>query len=103
MNWKQAASLPLTSITVWEAIHEDAQPKPGQHILIYSAAGGVGSIAIQLAKLWGLHVTATASREETKKWVKELGADVVLDHHKPLKDQVKQSEYFDLCLNCSGR
>lgn len=101
LNWLQAASLPLTSITVWEAIFEDAKPQAGQKILIYSAAGGVGSIAIQLAKHWSLHVTATASRPETQKWVKELGADVVLDHHKPLKDQIKESDYFDLALNCS--
>jgi len=72
----------------------------GKRILITAAAGGVGSIAIQLCKLWGLHVTATAGRHETKVWVKQLGADNIIDHTKTFKDQIQSSEQlFDYCLN----
>ncbi|WP_419905744.1 zinc-binding alcohol dehydrogenase family protein [Kiloniella sp.] len=94
LSHAQAAALPLTSITAYEAffdrlgIDRDGANK-GQSILIIGAGGGVGSIGIQLAKLAGLRVIATASRPGTTAWVKELGADHVINHHENMVDQVR--------------
>ncbi len=94
LDWAQAAALPLTSITAWETLFDRLdvrKPVPGaaNAILIIGGAGGVGSIAIQLARqLTDLTVIATASRDETRSWVEDLGAHHVIDHRKPLADQV---------------
>ncbi len=94
LDWAQAAALPLTSITAWETLFDRLdvrKPVPGaaNAILIIGGAGGVGSIAIQLARqLTDLTVIATASRDETRGWVEYLGAHHVIDHRKPLADQV---------------
>jgi len=100
----KAASLPLTALTAWEGVYENFQLDnkniKGKKILITAAAGGVGSIAVELCKYWGFHVTATASRSETVEWVKKLGADVVINHHESFIKQIgDQSQYFDYCLN----
>lgn len=95
LDFAQAAALPLTSITAWEAMFDRLdvrRPVPGaaNAILIVGGAGGVGSIAIQLARqLTDLTVIATASREETQSWCRELGAHHVIDHRKPLAAQVE--------------
>jgi NADPH2:quinone reductase len=99
LDFAQAAAMPLTSITAWEAFHDRMKVQPGKRMLIISGAGGVGSIGIQLAKAAGLHVIATASRPESVAWVKELGADQVADHRKPLAQQVKEVDYV---ANFSG-
>ena len=65
----------------------------GKTILILSGAGGVGSMAIQFAKLAGLIVIATASRPETQEWCRSLGADYVIDHRQPIKDQLKAAGF----------
>lgn len=93
-----AAALPLTTITAYEMLFEHLQlhkqapettTTTKEVLLIVGAAGGVGSIMIQLAKaLTGATVIATASRESTQTWVKDLGADFVIDHSQPLKPQV---------------
>ncbi|MGV8842818.1 MAG: zinc-binding alcohol dehydrogenase family protein [Pseudomonas sp.] len=94
LSFAEAAALPLTTITAYEAffdrlsIDRDGADK-GQSVLIIGAGGGVGSIAIQLAKAAGLVIIATASRPETEKWVKELGADHVVNHRKPMVEQVR--------------
>lgn len=94
LTFAEAAALPLTTITAYEAffdrlgIDRDGADR-GQSILIVGGAGGVGSIGIQLAKRAGLTVIATASRPETIAWVKELGADHVVSHRKPLVEQVR--------------
>jgi alcohol dehydrogenase len=79
-----AAALPLTAITAWEALFERLAISRGQQggsVLVIGGAGGVGSIAIQLARqLTGLTVVATASRPESARWVTELGAHHVVDH-----------------------
>ncbi|GAB1582568.1 zinc-binding alcohol dehydrogenase family protein [Phyllobacterium phragmitis] len=91
----EAAALPLTAITAWEAMFDRLDVKksvPGaaNAILIIGGAGGVGSIAIQLARaLTDLTVIATASRPETRQWVKQLGAHHVVDHSKPLAAEVE--------------
>ena len=90
----EAAALPLTTITAYEAffdrlgIDRDGGSS-GQSILIIGAGGGVGSIGIQLAKHAGLVVIATASRPETEAWVKELGADHVVNHREDMIAQVR--------------
>lgn len=99
LDFAQAAAMPLTSITAWEAFHDRMKVQPGKSILIISGAGGVGSIGIQLAKQAGLRVIASASRPESVAWVRELGADQVVDHRKPLAQQVKQVDYV---ANFSG-
>ncbi|GLK55185.1 zinc-binding alcohol dehydrogenase family protein [Methylopila capsulata] len=94
LSFGEAAALPLTTITAWEALFDRldvAKPVPGaaRAVLIIGGAGGVGSIAIQLARrLTDLTVIATASRPETQGWVRELGAHHVIDHRQPLADQV---------------
>lgn len=95
LGFDAAAALPLTSITAWEALFdrlEVARPVVGaaNAIVIIGGAGGVGSIAIQLAKKRSnLIVIATASRPETQAWCRELGADHIIDHSKPLAAQVE--------------
>lgn len=78
----EAASLPLVSITAWEALITAAGMQPGQRVLIHAGAGGVGSIAVQLAKAKGAHVTATASAAKAA-LVRSLGADEVIDYRDP--------------------
>jgi len=95
LDFAAAAALPLTSITAYEALFDrlkvqDPVPGVANAILIIGGAGGVGSIAIQIARaLTDLTVIATASRPETQAWVKELGAHHVIDHSKPLAPQIE--------------
>jgi len=91
----EAAALPLTGLTAWEGLFErlglSPEPTPtqqGQALLIIGGAGGVGSMAIQLARRAGLRVIATASRPESQTWCMELGADAVIDHREPLAPQL---------------
>lgn len=94
LDWAEAAALPLTAITAWEALFERLSvrtPVAGaaHALLIVGGAGGVGSMAIQLARqVPELIVIATASRPETQAWVGELGAHHVIDHRQPLARQV---------------
>lgn len=94
LDWAEAAALPLTSITAWEALFDRLdvnKPVPGAApaILIVGGAGGVGSIAVQIARQrTGLTVIATASRPETQEWVRSLGAHHVIDHSNPLAAEV---------------
>jgi zinc-binding alcohol dehydrogenase family protein len=94
-----AAALPLTAITAWELLFEhllikqqtlDAPQQSNEIILVVGAAGGVGSILLQLAKtLTGATIIATASRPNSQNWVKKLGADYVVDHTQPLQPQIE--------------
>jgi len=101
MNFAQAAAMPLTTLTAWELMFDRmgislAGAQAGRSMLILGGAGGVGSIAIQLAKkLAKLKVTASASRVESIDWCKQLGADQVVDHRQPI-----EGEYdYVLCLS----
>lgn len=96
VGFDAAAALPLTAITAWELlfdrlqIRQDKSPGAGT-LLIVGAAGGVGSIMVQLARqLTGLTVIGTASREETRQWVLDLGAHHVIDHAKPMSEELKR-------------
>jgi zinc-binding alcohol dehydrogenase family protein len=100
LDFAQAAAMPLTSITAWEAFFDRMKVQSGKRILIISGAGGVGSIAIQLARQAGLHVIATASRPESVAWVKTLGADEVVSHRESLTAQIKNP--VDYVANFSG-
>ena len=97
LGFAAAAALPLTTLTAWEGLFDrlgisSSGGDSGKTVLLIGAAGGVGSIAIQLAKkLAGLRVVATASRPESSRWVKELGADAVIDHTGDLAAQMKAS------------
>lgn len=110
LNDAEAAALPLTAITAWEGLFDrlginlqNTQENKNKSILIIGGAGGVGSAAIQLAKLAGLTVISTASREESTKWVQELGSDFVINHHQPFRSQLEKFGYGEVdyifCLN----
>jgi zinc-binding alcohol dehydrogenase family protein len=95
LKFEEAAALPLTTLTAWETLFDRLEVKrpvkgAAHAILIVGGAGGVGSIAVQLArKLTDLTVIATASRPETQAWARELGAHHVIDHSQPLAAQVE--------------
>ena len=107
LSFEQAAALPLTAITAWESLFSRLRINPesdgGKGILIIGGAGGVGSIAIQLAKIANLEVIATASREESGQWCVSLGADHIINHYGDLEAQLQQQDLanpdFILCLN----
>jgi NADPH2:quinone reductase len=93
LDFAQAAALPLTTITAWELLFHrmgyDADgANAGRSLLIVAGAGGVGSIAIQLARRAGFVVIATASRPETIAWCRAMGAQHVVDHRQPLAPQL---------------
>ena len=106
LDFTQAAALPLTTITAWELLFErmpfsiDMEGNT-RSLLIIAGAGGVGSIAIQLARHAGFTVIATASRKETIDWCQSLGADHVIDHRQPLAPQLAALGHaqIDVVLN----
>jgi zinc-binding alcohol dehydrogenase family protein len=113
LDFADAASLPLTALTASEALFErmgisDAGNDAGKSILIVGGAGGVGSLAIQLAKRLGkLNVIASASRNESRDWVTRCGADAIVNHRKPLDEELKAvvpsgTVDFILCLNSTA-
>jgi len=96
LTFTEAAAVPLTALTVWEAFFENmsipVKPSsaPTHTILIVGGAGGVGSMAIQIAKrVAGLYVIATASRTASSEYCKRMGADVIIDHTQNLESQIK--------------
>ncbi|MGF6528938.1 zinc-binding alcohol dehydrogenase family protein [Variovorax sp. PvP013] len=102
----QAAALPLTSITAWELLFDRlGVPQgggAGRTLLVVGGAGGVGSILIQLARqLTQLRVVATASRSETRQWCLDLGAHAVIDHSKPLAEELKTADIGEVDLVAS--
>jgi len=115
LSFEQAAAMPLTTITAWEALFDrlgvakdaSGKQKP-QSVLIIGGAGGVGSIAIQLAKkVAGCQVIATASREESAAWCRKLGADEIINHHEPFGEEFKrigaaEVDYI-LCFNSTEK
>jgi len=95
LSFAQAAAMPLTSITAWELLFDRLGAIAGKSVdpralLVTGGAGGVGSILIQLARrLTGLTVVATATRPESRDWCLALGAHAVVDHGKPMKEQIE--------------
>lgn len=110
LDFAAAAALPLTALTAWELLFDRIGVVPGvttdtRSLLIVSGAGGVGSIAIQLARmLTGLTVIATASRSELTKWAEDRGAHHVIDHSNPLAPQLAALGYsgVDIVLLLGG-
>ena len=112
-SFAEAAALPLTSITAWEALFDRmgvsaGGQDAGRRLLVLGGAGGVGSIAIQLAKqVAGLEVLATASRDESKAWCLDLGADHVISHREDIPEQLRalgiDAVDFVLCLNSTDQ
>ena len=96
LSFKEAAAIPLTAITAWECLFDRLRVPVGKgscddSILMIGAAGGVGSMAIQLARrLTPLNIIATASRPVSAEWVSRLGAHQVIDHSKPLSSEMER-------------
>nr|WP_100486282.1 zinc-binding alcohol dehydrogenase family protein [Sporolactobacillus pectinivorans] len=113
LSFAEAAALPLTTITAWEALFDrlsvskTKDDNKGKSILIINAAGGVGSIATQLASYLGLTVIGTASRTETAEWAKQRGAHIIINHHEDFLPQLEKEgtpavDYI-LCLHSTDR
>jgi zinc-binding alcohol dehydrogenase family protein len=113
LSFEEAAALPLTTLTAWEALFERMGLEPrasdanrARTLLVLGGAGGVGSIALQIAKrVAGLRVVASASRPESIAWCRELGADATIDHARPLRDELARIGSPDpdliLCLQAT--
>ena len=90
LSYLEAASLPVIVVTAWQTLHEYSNAVAGQTILVHGAAGNVGAYTVQLAKLAGLNVIATASGDDAQ-FVQSLGADQVVDYKKTDFDEVVQN------------
>jgi NADPH:quinone reductase-like Zn-dependent oxidoreductase len=99
LTMEESAALPLVALTAWQALVERANLQPGQKILIHAGSGGVGTIAIQLARHLGAHVATTTSTGNTG-WVKNLGADVVIDYKR--EDFEQDLGGYDVVLDSLG-
>jgi NADPH:quinone reductase-like Zn-dependent oxidoreductase len=95
----EAAALPLVALTAWQALVERANLRPGQKVLVHAGSGGVGTIAIQLAKHLGAHVATTAGTANVK-WVEDLGADVVVDYRRDDFETILRD--YDVVLDSLG-
>ncbi|GAA3524871.1 NADP-dependent oxidoreductase [Aeromicrobium panaciterrae] len=99
ISYEQAASLPLVALTAWQALVEKGRISPGQKVFIHAGSGGVGTIAIQLAKHLGASVATTTSTANVE-WVRDLGADIVIDY--TVEDFEKVLSGYDLVLDSLG-
>ncbi|AWV00026.1 NADP-dependent oxidoreductase [Burkholderia sp. JP2-270] len=96
LSMQEAASVPLVGLTAWQALIEKAQLRPGHKVLIHAGSGGVGTFAIQLAKHLGAYVATTTSTGNVE-WVKELGADIVIDYRKDDFEKILRD--YDVVIN----
>ena len=99
LSMTEAASVPLVALTAWQALVERANLQPGQRVLIHAGSGGVGAYAIQLAKHLGASVTTTTGTSNVG-WVRDLGADVVIDYR--TQDFETVAHDYDLVLDSQG-
>jgi NADPH:quinone reductase-like Zn-dependent oxidoreductase len=99
LTMEESAALPLVALTAWQALVERANLQPGQKVLIHAGSGGVGTIAIQLARHLGAHVATTTGTANTG-WVKDLGADVVIDYKRDDFETVVHG--YDVVLDSLG-
>ena len=91
LSWEEAAALPLVTVTAWHMLVTRASVQPGEDVLIHAAGSGVGSVGIQVAKLRGARVIATASSDEKLRKAMELGADDVVNYlHEDWSKEVKR-------------
>ncbi|HJW12971.1 MAG TPA: NADP-dependent oxidoreductase [Albitalea sp.] len=99
ISHEEAAALPLAGLTAWQALHDVAMLQPGQRVLIHGAGGGVGHLAVQIAKALGAEVTATASAAKHA-FVRSLGADRVIDYR--TEDFAERLAGLDVVLDLVG-
>ena len=99
LSFAEAASLPLAGLTAWQALHDLGKLAAGQRVLILAGAGGVGTLALQLARHAGAHVATTAS-PRNHALVRSLGAHEVIDYHSQRFDQLLRD--YDLVLDSVG-
>ena len=99
LTMEEAASIPLVGLTAWQVLVERAKLSAGQKVLIHAGSGGVGTVAIQLAKHLGATVATTTSTANLE-WVKRLGADLVIDYRKDDFEHILQD--YDVVLNSLG-
>jgi NADPH:quinone reductase-like Zn-dependent oxidoreductase len=99
LTMEESAALPLVALTAWQALVERANLQPGQNILVHAGSGGVGTIAIQLARHLGAHVATTTGTANTG-WVENLGADVVVDYKRDDFEKVLRD--YDVVLDSLG-
>src|SRR5206468_9188181 len=100
LNFVEAAAVPMGALTAWQSLVDIAKLQPGQTILIHGGSGGVGSFAIQIAKVPDAHVIATASTAN-QDLLKQLGADVAIDYTKQKFEEIAHD--VDLVLDPVGR
>lgn len=99
LTWEQAAAVPMAAMTALQALRDKGQVKPGQKALIHGAGGGVGTFAVQLAKVLGAEVTAVCGPRNVER-VRALGADEVIDYTK--QDFAQGGQQYDLILGVNG-
>lgn len=99
LTFTQAAAIPAATLTAWQALHEHGELRAGQTVLIHAAAGGVGSVAVQIAKLAGARVIGTASAANHD-YIRDLGATEVIDYR--AGDFARQVSGVDLVLDLVG-
>lgn len=103
---REAAALPLVTITAWEGLVHRARMQPGDHVLVHGGAGGVGHVAVQLAKVRGARVAATVSTPMKAEMAKHLGADEIIDYaRESVPDYVKRltaGTGFDVVFDATG-
>jgi NADPH:quinone reductase-like Zn-dependent oxidoreductase len=99
LSWEQAAAVPMAALTALQALRDKGNVQPGQKVLIHGAGGGVGTFAVQLAKLFGAEVTAVCGARNASR-VQALGADRVIDYTK--EDFAQAGAQYDLILGVNG-
>lgn len=106
LDLRQAAALPLVTITAWEGLFDRADLQPEQHVLIHGGAGGVGHVAIQLAKAHGARVATTVSSEAKARIARDLGADETIDYRRESPEQYVErltgGRGFDIVFDATG-
>ncbi len=106
LDFTSSAALPLVSITAWEGLFDRANLQPGQHALIHGGTGGVGHVALQLAKIGGARVATTISSEEKANIVRNLGADDIINYREQTVDQYVENltngQGFDVVYDTIG-
>ena len=100
LNYEEASAVPASALTAWQAMVNQGKLKPAQRVLIHAGAGGVGVMAIQIAKAFGAYVAATASTRN-QDFLRELGADLAIDYKREKIDKIRPK--FDLVLDGVGK